>query len=135
MTGAPVSNRENLGAAMITNQNGSAGRGSRLTLKDRYAFVLITVCTYLMRGFGVAHFFFQNIGENTRFNFFKSVAFLFCIPCFKGSFFFFKLAYLIQHRELVRVGRKCAALGGENLSLKFDGLRLEHGSVPRVRTY
>ncbi len=38
--------------------------------------------------------------------------------------FFFKCAYLINHRRLVCIGRKCAALGGENGALKLDNFSL-----------
>ena len=110
-------------------QNAGPSRCSRFPLKNRSAFVLIAVCTNLMGWFGRAHVFFQNVGEAAVFDLVKSVSFFLCVPCFKCSHFFFKFAYLLQQRELVRVGRKCAALGGEDLSLKFDGLRLEHGSV------
>ena len=51
------------------------------------------------------------------------------IPCFHVSNFFFKLAYTLQQRKLVSIGRKCRSLGGEDYSLKFNDLRLDHCSI------
>ncbi len=58
--------------------------------------MLIATCTYLMDRFAAAHQVLQNISKGPLPNVLKLIALLLCVPCFKASNFFFKLAYLLN---------------------------------------
>nr|GAJ36555.1 hypothetical protein BDOA9_0157720 [Bradyrhizobium sp. DOA9] len=75
----------------------------------------------MMLWFSVCHSFFQRIGENARSEFGKLVALLFCVPCFKLSHFFFKLAYTFQQRKLCRLCRENFLLEIYNRPITSDG--------------
>ena len=97
-------------------------------LKDHSGAVLVALCAYPMRWFGTAHAFFKSVHNSQSVpNTLKLVSLLLCFPCFHASDFFFKLAYFINHRRLIRIGRKCAALGGQNGALKLNHLSLDFG--------
>ncbi len=72
-----------------------------------------------MRCFSAAFGFFQNVGKRAVPNVAAFIARFFSLPCLKASYFFFKIAYAIQQRRLICLGRKCATLGGNDLSKKF----------------
>jgi hypothetical protein len=86
-------------------------------LENGFDSMLITACTYLMRRFAMAVGWLQAASKNSCSDLGKLIAILLSIPCFKISNLCFKVAYLLQQRELIRLGRKCAALGGEDYSL------------------
>ena len=77
-----------------------------------------------MRQFAIAHRFLQGVYHRPNKWGYQLIALLLCIPCFHLSDFFFKCAYLINHRRLVSIGRKSAALGGQNGALKLNDLSL-----------
>ena len=84
--------------------------------------MLVAICTYVMRWFASAFFFFKRIGETSRFQLVKLVAFLFSVPCFKISHLFFKFTY---HLNQFRLRRLC----GEDFFLKFYDRRVAAGGV------
>lgn len=98
-------------------------------LQDRLDSALVTVCAYLMRGFGGVHADLKSISERAGSELEEFIILLFCFPAFEISNLFFKCAYFAQQRRLRRVGRKCALLGGQDLSVQFDGLALKNSSI------
>lgn len=79
-----------------------------------------------MRMFGRLHTFFQSVSECSIISDFgKFVSLFLCVPCFKASHFFFKLAYALNQRYLL-------FLGGEDLSLKVYDRRVSNGSVVHI---
>jgi hypothetical protein len=79
-----------------------------------------------MRWLGLLHGFFQRIGNASGFpRCYQFIALLLCFPCFYASEFFFKRAYFFNHCRLIRIGRKCATLGGQNGVLKLNNLSLD----------
>lgn len=99
-------------------------RGACLEIEDRCSPILVAMGAYPMRWFALAHGFFKSVDNDPWPRGVKLVALLFCFPCFYASDFFFKCAYLLNHRKLRRIGIKCAALGGQNGALKLDNLSL-----------
>lgn len=78
------------------------------TALDRPLAVAVAICTKLMRWFGRLHAFFQRIGERAGFSDWgQLISFLLCVPCFQASNFFFKIAYALNQRKLVRLSIKC----------------------------
>lgn len=98
-------------------------------LQDRLDAALVAGSANFMRWFGGVHFFFKAIGERAGPQLGQFVILFFCFPCFYFSNFFFKIAYTVQQRRLLRLGTQCAALGGENRALQFNDLALNFGSV------
>jgi hypothetical protein len=74
-----------------------------MTLKNRFFAVLIACCTDAMNWFASGHRFLQAVGENSRSSVVKFIALLFCLPCFKLSHAFFKIAYRINQLRLRRL--------------------------------
>src|SRR5258706_6659375 len=96
-----------------------------LKLENRAATILVAFCTYPMRWFGWFHSRLQDISKDAGGHFFQIVSLLCCFPCFYISDFFFKLAYSLNQRELLRLGAECATLGCQNNLLKLDGLTVQ----------
>src|SRR5882724_1842716 len=98
---------------------------------QKYAFlsVIITFCAKPMGWFSRLGIFFSRIGEGTVPDILQFVFFLLAIPCFKASNLCFEIAYTLQHRKLVRLGRECVRLGGEDYSLQFDDRLVEFRKV------
>lgn len=71
----------------------------------------------------------RDVSERPIPNILQFVFLFFSIPCFKASNFFFEIAYTLQQRELVALGRKCVRLGGEDYSLQFDDRLIEFREV------
>ena len=65
-------------------------------LKDRLLVLLVTGCTYPMRGFGIACIRLQHIGEGSGSNLLQLISLLLSFPCFKASNVFFKMAYRLN---------------------------------------
>jgi hypothetical protein len=86
-----------------------------------------------MRWFGAAFLGLQHVNNRTSFEPYKFVLWLLAFPCFEASHFCFKHLYLLQHRQLVRLGRDCASKGGTDLSLHFDDLFPNQGSIPETK--
>ena len=91
--------------------------------------IVKTICTKEMNRFASAAHRLQAISKHPILSTGKPLAnvvqlifLLFSVPCFKLSNLFFKVAYLTQQRELIRLGRECARLDGQDFSIKFDGL-------------
>ena len=82
-----------------------------------------------MRWLAICHSRLRHVGESPPIYGFEFVALLLTFPVFKLHNLLFKVAYTIRQRELRRLGRQCALLGGEDRSLQFDDLVLNHGSV------
>lgn len=91
--------------------------------------VVEAFCTQQMKWFGRVGVGLQSVGNYPVPNIHQSVALLLSVPFFKVSNLFFKFAYTLQQRKLVRLGRKCALLGGKDYSLQFDDLRLDHLTI------
>src|SRR5260221_11362036 len=106
----------------------SAGKAS-LRLQDRFMSLLIAVCPNQMLWFGRGSSCLQRVSKNARSDFGEFVFLLLSIPFFKVSHLFFQFTYKLQQRELIRLGRDCVRLGGEDYSLQFDDLVIEQGSV------
>lgn len=96
-----------------------------VALQDRFDTALKAVCTQGMRGFAVLHAFLWDVRKKPLPQILQFIALLLSIPCFKAHQLFFEIAYAAGHRKLVRLGRKCKALGGKDLSVQFGELRLE----------
>jgi hypothetical protein len=86
-----------------------------------------------MRWFGAAFLSLQRVNNRTSFEPYKFVLWLLAFPCFEASHFCFKRLYLLQHRQLVRLGRDCASKGGTDLSLHFDDLFPNQGSIAETK--
>lgn len=95
--------------------------------------ILVAALTYEMGRFGTLCLWFQRIGETARCKQLQFIALLLAIPCFKLSNFCFQLAFFIQQRELLALGRKCALLGGENYGLQFNDFALNGGDVAQLQ--
>lgn len=93
-------------------------------IEDRFSPILVTVSTYPMRWFGIAHGLFKCIYNGPFPRGVQLVSLLLSFPCFYASDFFFQCAYFLNHRRLGRIGRKCATLGGQNGALKLNDLSL-----------
>jgi 1-deoxy-D-xylulose-5-phosphate synthase len=76
-------------------------------------------------GLAVGHGALYRVDHGTGIGAYKLVALLLCFPCFRVSEFLFRCAYLLQQRKLVRLGRDCTRLGGQNHALKLDNLPLD----------
>ena len=90
--------------------------------------MLVAACTNAMHWFSALSLWLHKVSEHSTRYFPKFVALSLSIPCFRLSHFFFKIAYTLQQRKLVRLGRKCVALGGHDYSLQFDDLGLDLGT-------
>ncbi len=90
-----------------------------LLLQNRLDAALIAIGTQIVREATRIHARLHAISENTGSNFLKLIIFFVSIPVFQLSHFAFKATYSLQQVKLLLVGRKCAALGGKDLSLKF----------------
>ena len=99
--------------------------GAYAWVQDRLDAVLVTLCAYPMWWFGSLTLFLQGVSECPMPNLCKCVPLLLSFPCFYASNFFFQCAYRLGHRRLHRLGRKCAALGGQDFSLKFNHKSLD----------
>ena len=88
--------------------------GLAVLIEDTLSPIFVTICTYPMRWFGIAHGFFKRIHDSSIPWGYKLIALFLTFPCFYASDFFFKCAYFLNHRRLSRIGRECAALGGQN---------------------
>src|SRR5260370_10731742 len=97
-----------------------------LGLQDRATAIVVTLCTYPMRGFGSLARFFKRIYDApiAPWRAYQLVALLLFFPCFYISDFFFKIAYSLNHHRLLRLGRECARLGGQDHTLKLNYLSL-----------
>jgi hypothetical protein len=114
--------------AIEASHNGAASDHPARNLQDGLLSVLIAFCTKAMERFASFHSWLKCICEASPPIFGKLIAFLFLFPAFQFSQLFFKAAFRLQQRHLLRLGRECAALGGEDFSLEFDNLRLNFGS-------
>jgi len=94
-------------------------------IEDRLSSILVALCAYPMRWFGAAATRLQSIQKSSLPWGYQLVALFLFFPCFYASDFFFKIAYLLNHRRLMRLGRKCAALGGQNYALELDNPSLD----------
>jgi len=84
---------------------------SFLWIEDTFSPFAVTICAEIMRRFGIAHAFFQSISNNSSIpQVFQVIAFLFGLPCFEIHNFFFKIAYFLNHRRLLRLGGKSLSL-------------------------
>lgn len=88
-----------------------------------------TISAYAMRRFSAAFVRLQLVSERSSSIVLQFIALLFCLPCLKLSHLAFKITYSLQQRELVRLGRECARLGGQDYSLEFDDFGPDKGSV------
>lgn len=111
--------------AVVANKDGCPARIPNLFDQDRFVVALIAACTKVMLWFSVIHAFLQRVGEASGAHLGKLVAALICIPCFKTSHFFFKVAYRLSQRRLLRI---C----GENLLLEIHHRPIPRGSVVDV---
>src|SRR5437879_4422842 len=116
----------------MARQNNNMPTAKTHTLKDEFFTVLIAIGTYGMIGFGRAYIFLQGVNKGvsargTLWSYLSELIFLFLsIPCFKISQLFFKFTFTLQQQQLIRVGGKCACLGGEDCSVQFDDFGSNH---------
>lgn len=101
-------------------------------LQKRFCLALETVCAKCMRRFALFHSFFRYVGEQAGVEIFQFVALLICIPCFKCSHFFFKLAYALQQRRALILCCERGVVSVDELGLKFDELRLKGRTIPQA---
>ncbi len=129
-------------AATLADKHIAVPWEKRLPLKNRFLSVLKTECAKEMDRFARWSTALQAISEHPFFAKWQSDGTLshvrqlillgFSVPCFKLSVFFFKIAYMIQQRELILLGRECARLGGKDFSLQFDDFRPNDRSVAGI---
>ena len=79
----------------------------------------------MMRWFSLCHLWLQCVHMNTGWQSLKLVTLLLCFPSFKCSYFFFKIAYSLNQRRLLR-------LCGEDFFLEFYGHRVASGGITNV---
>ena len=96
-----------------------------VVMEERFSPSLVAMLAYPMRWFGSLARFFQRIHKTSRPRGHQLIALLLSFPCFYASDFFFQIAYLLNHRRLLRLGRECARLGGQNGALKINDLSLD----------
>lgn len=96
-----------------------------MLLKIKLFTVGGAICAYAMKRFAVAHAFFDFQRQNARTDLGELIAGLVCIPCFKASHLFFKLAYSINQARLRR-------LRGQDFFLQFYNRRVATGSIVNV---
>src|ERR1700730_9995906 len=77
--------------------------GMPAALQKRLETFLIAICTNCMRRFAVLHSLLRYEGKKALPQVLKLIALLISVPCFQGSYFFFKLAYLLNHYRLRRL--------------------------------
>jgi hypothetical protein len=112
-------------ATTMTNHHIASARIPRFLFEERFESRIIAGCTKLMRWFSIGQLFLRRIGDDAGSQLIKFIALLLCIPCFKASHFFFKIAYSLNQRRLRR-------LCSEDFFLKFyDGL-VPSGSVVNI---
>jgi len=104
---------------MMTRQDINSTNAARDFLEDRLARIFITVGTNEMNGIGsIAACFFRRIRKRSsagsgRWPQLNEMIFLFLsIPRFKVGNLLLKVVYMLQQRELIRLGRECARLRG-----------------------
>ena len=90
-----------------------------MLLEEEFLSVGGAVCTYVMRRFTAAHGWFYRISHDVRGKSYEFIPLYLGVACIKLSHTFFKRAYFFNQLRLSRIGRKCALLGGKNLSLQF----------------
>jgi hypothetical protein len=88
-------------------------------IEERFSPYLVAVSTYVMGRFSATGVCLYRISYHIWGESHEFVPLFLCLPCFKISYMFFKFAYFLQQRRLVRMGRHCAALGGQDLSVDF----------------
>lgn len=100
-------------------------RGLTLKLEDGLSLLLITSSTNAMRGFAVAHVWLQKVSKRSTSKIGQLIPLHLCVPCFKLSHAFFKLAYLLNQRRLLR-------LCGQDFFLEFYGDRVASGRIADI---
>lgn len=88
-------------------------------LENALLSLLVATATKFMGRFSACHRWIQGIGDRSPSKILHLIAFAFCIPVFKCSHFFFKIAYMLNQRKL-------RLLCGENFPLE-----VYNGSIPR----
>ncbi len=102
----------------MAHKNMSAPDRINFLLQYRLLSLGKAICAKLMRMFGRLHAFFQGVSERGAVpDLGKFVALFLCVPCFKASHFFFKLAYALNHSHLL-------CLCGEDFFLEFYDRRI-----------
>ncbi len=91
-------------------------------IEERFSTYLVAICTYAMRWFTATGVCLYRVSHHIWGESHKFIPFFLCLPCFKIAYTFFKCAYFLQQRRLVCMGRHCAALGGQDLSVNFPQL-------------
>jgi hypothetical protein len=91
-----------------------------------------SMSTNLMNWFAAAHRFLKAISESSVPKIVQFVALLLCFPCFHASHFFFRIAYTLNQRKLIRLSGESAGLSGQNGILQFNSLALQHGRIPQI---
>ena len=84
--------------------------------------ILITLGAYPMRWFSIALRTCNRVNNSTVPWGVKLITILLGVPCFKGSYFFFKIIYFCQHRRILLEQRKITRLNTVNLSQQFVDL-------------
>ena len=82
-----------------------------------------------MHWFGAASIFLNNIGKRSGIDLLEAVFFLFSVPCFKFSEFFFKLVYSAGESRLRVARTECLALSRQDQFAQLDHFLLHHRGV------
>jgi hypothetical protein len=93
---------------------------------------LKAICANPMNWFAATHRTLQDIGIRPGAHALKFIARLLCVPRLQLSYLLFKFALTLQELELLRLYRKCARLGGHDLSRQFVDLRPDQTGVADV---
>src|SRR5580704_530580 len=91
--------RFTLGAEMARFPRHNASR----SLYDRWLAVIVALCTKMMDRFSASFRFLKRVEERSGIIPLQFVALLLSFPAFQGSHFFFKLAYALNQRRLLRL--------------------------------
>lgn len=103
-----------------------------LLCEDTLSPIIVTICTYPMRGFGIAHGFFKRIHDSSVPRGIQFIALLLTFPCFYANGFFFKCAYCLNHRRLLRLCNKRMGLSDYDLISQLDDCSLHFRDIPHL---
>lgn len=102
-------------------------RKASLLLEDTFMTILVAASTKIMLWFGALHAWLYAIGRDPGpADLHKFIALFFCIPCFKISNLFFKIAYALNERHLRR-------LGLQNLAIEREYRLITNSSIADIR--
>ena len=94
-------------------------------IEDRFSSIFVAFCAYQMGWLAACHRFSQRISNSSSLpRGCQLIALFLSFPCFYAHDFFFKCAYFLNHRRLIRISAKCSGLGCNYNLPKFNGFFL-----------